>query len=229
MKLRFILLITSLALVACDPPGRPKPSAKWEAPHAISDFDTLYRENCLACHSFGATVAASNPMDDPLYLSVLPEEVLRKVVSDGIPGTSMPAFSHEHGGPLSHEQVEIIVKGILAKRPATPPVQPLPPYSAALGDVSSGGRTFASYCASCHGATGTGASAGSVVKPAYLDLVSDQYLRTITIAGRPDLGCPDFSKRVPGRLMSDSEIADVVAWLASQRKDEFGQPVTPKQ
>ena len=43
--------------------------------------------------------------------------------------------------------------------------------------------------------------------------------------GRNDLGCPDFQNRVPGKPMSEEEISGVVAWLVSQRKNEFGQPL----
>jgi mono/diheme cytochrome c family protein len=60
--------------------------------------------------------------------------------------------------------------------------------------------------------------AGSVVDPAYLGLVSDQYLRTVVIAGRPDLGMPGFREYVPGKPMTPEEISDVVAWLASHRQ-----------
>ena len=72
--------------------------------------------------------------------------------------------------------------------------------------------------------TATAARLALSIHPAYLGLVSDQYLRTIVIAGR-DLGCPDFQNRVSGRPMSGEEISDVVAWLASQRKNEFGEPL----
>ena len=84
---------------------------------------------------------------------------------------------------------------------------------------------FATFCASCHGADGNGGKAGSVINPAYVGLVSDQYLRTIVIAGRNDLGCPDFQSRVAGKAMSEEEISGVVAWLVSQRRNEFGQPL----
>jgi hypothetical protein len=56
-----------------------------------------------------------------------------------------------------------------------------------------------------------------VVDPAYLALVSDQALRSAVIAGRPDLGMPDYRTAAPERPMSAQEIADVVAWLAAQR------------
>ena len=67
-------------------------------------------------------------------------------------------------------------------------------------------------------AEGKGGEKGaSVVDPSYLALVSDQGLRTAVIAGRADLGMPDWRGYVPGHPMNDEEIADVVAWLASHR------------
>ncbi len=58
----------------------------------------------------------------------------------------------------------------------------------------------------------------------YLALVSDQQLRTIVIAGRPELGAPDWRGDVEGRPMSAQDISDVVAWLSSQRPKFPGQP-----
>ena len=43
---------------------------------------------------------------------------------------------------------------------------------------------------------------GSVIDPAYLALVSDQALRTAVVAGRPDLGMPDWRGGAPGRRRS---------------------------
>jgi cytochrome c553 len=77
---------------------------------------------------------------------------------------------------------------------------------------------YGTYCASCHGADGNGGpKAGSIVNHAYLSLITNQGLRTIVIAGRPDFNAPDWRNNVPGHPMSDQEITDVVAWLDSQR------------
>jgi mono/diheme cytochrome c family protein len=131
------------------------------------------------------------------------------------------------GGGLTDEQITILVNGILAgKKPLDPAAGPLPAYAAPLGNPASGQAVFAVYCASCHGAGGNGGTkAGSVIDPAYLGLVSDQYLRTVTIAGRPEFGMPDWHGYIPGKSMSDQEVSDVVAWLVSNRKNEFGQPI----
>jgi len=71
-----------------------------------------------------------------------------------------------------------------------------------------------------------GNKASSIVDTAYLALVSDQELRTIVIAGRPELGAPDWRGDVEGRPMSAEEISDVVAWLSSHRAQFPGQPYT---
>jgi cytochrome c oxidase cbb3-type subunit III len=222
------LLLCVLLVAGCDRmPGKPKPSDKWQSPSAVSDFTALYNGNCLGCHGRGAVVSGSIAMDNPTFLSVVPRDALRRATENGIPGTAMPAFSISSGGTLTDNQIEILVNGILAKKTQTA-AGPLPAYSAAPGDVAAGHSVFAAACASCHGTDGTGGEkAGSVASPAYLGLVSDQYLRTIVIAGRPDLGCPGFANRIPGRAMTDAEIADVTAWLASNRKNEFGQPLVP--
>src|SRR5438046_8947088 len=87
-----------------------------------------------------------------------------------------------------------------AKHEALNNVTP-PPYSSrAPGDAQRDADAYRTYCSSCHGADGRGGSkASSIVDGSYLALVSDQYLRTIVIAGRPELGSPDWRGDVRGR------------------------------
>lgn len=223
--------LSAIALSGCDNvPGRPKKEDRRPEPHHVTDFKTLYSQNCAGCHGNGQSVGPVISMNDPLYLSILPKEQMRQIVTNGRAENGMPAFSLANGGSLTNEQIGIIVDNIYAWAKNPPPAN-APAYSAPLGDVARGAAVFAANCASCHGADGKGLKdkAGSVINPAYLGLVSDQYLRTITIAGRNDLGCPDFANRVPGKAMTSEEISDVVAWLASHRENEFGQKLAPAQ
>ena len=219
-----LLLVSLLALGGCHLTGKPKLDSKWKPASETTDFATLYRQNCIGCHGLGQVVAGSIAMDNPAYLLVVPRGTLLDVISDGIPSTAMPGFSAAAGGTLTGDQIELLVNGIVAKKPAKPQ-SPLPPYAANLGDPTRGAAAFNAACATCHGKNGGGSGkAGSVVSPAYLGLVGNQYLRTIVIAGRPDLGCPDFLNRMPGHPMTSADVADVTAWLVSNRKNEFGKP-----
>jgi mono/diheme cytochrome c family protein len=206
-------------------PGKPTPAQAWHSPHSVVDFEKIYAENCRGCHGTKDDPSGAITMDNPTYVAVIPRDTLRSIIANGVSGTAMVAFSEEHGGMLTEKQIDILVEGITALGAKNPPSGPLPAYSGSLGDVAAGQTAFGTFCASCHGADGTGGKAGSVIHPAYVGLVSDQYLRTIVIAGRNDLGCPDFQNRVPGKPMSEEEISGVVAWLASQRRNEFGQPL----
>ncbi len=228
-----LTLVAALALVAglsgCDwMPGKPKIQDRWSSPLDVADFKTLYSQNCLACHGDGNSVAGSITLKNAVYLQIVPEATLRDVIANGLPGSNMPAFAKSAGGSLADSQIDTLVKGILAWRsPADSLPASIPPYAAPLGDVASGASAFGVSCAACHGADGKGAKAGSIVDAAYLGQVSDQYLRTVTIAGRPELGCPDFAHRVPGQPMSDQSVADIVAWLSSQRRNFSVPPVSP--
>ena len=224
---RLLFLLIPLGLVSCDPPGKPRLADKWKSPADVTGFTQLYAQNSIACHGDGKSIAGSITLKNPLYLATVPEEKLRDVIANGVPGHNMPAFSKENGGSLSDAQIDTLVKGLLAWKDASKlPAPPLPPYSAPLGNVAAGKAAFAQSCASCHGADGTGAKAGSVVDRDYLNLVSNQYLRTVAIAGRPELGCPDFAHRTPGAPMTDAAISDITAWIVSQRLNEFNKPIT---
>jgi mono/diheme cytochrome c family protein len=179
----------------------------------------LYSTNCLACHGNAKIIGPSISMSNPVYLSVAPKDVMRKVIAEGVPGTMMPAYSNAVGGMLTDEQIDVVVNGILSSSKGQKIAETdRPPYAAPLGDVQRGAAVYAQACAQCHGNEGTGGKAGSVVDAAYLSLVSDQYLRTVVIAGRPELGMPGYQEYVSGKPMSADEIADVVGWLASHRQ-----------
>jgi cytochrome c oxidase cbb3-type subunit III len=228
--LHWILLFGGLALLCgCDRlPGKPKEEDRWRPPDAVKNFSELFDTNCRACHSNGQTLGASISMNNPPYLAVVPKEVVHEAIEGGIPGTAMPGYSAKAGGMLTDEQINILTDGIYNwAKGHEAPTDNLPPYSASLGDAERGESTFAQDCASCHGSDGEGVKgkAGSVVDTAYLSLVSNQYLRTVVIAGRPELGMPGYREDVSGKPMTPDEISDVVAWLASRRQGPApGQP-----
>jgi cytochrome c oxidase cbb3-type subunit 3/ubiquinol-cytochrome c reductase cytochrome c subunit len=62
------------------------------------------------------------------------------------------------------------------------------------------------------------------VDPSFLALVSDQSLRTTVIAGRPDLGKPDWREDIAGQPLTPEQISDLVAWLAGHRQPISGRP-----
>ena len=145
-------------------------------------FGTLYEKNCAGCHGADGRLGASRPLNDPVYLALVPRERLREVIARGIPGTAQPALGASAGGTLTDAQIDALVRGLIDTwgRPDAVKGVELPPYAApAAGDAERGRGVFNTACATCHGADGRGGpKGGSVVDASYLALVSDQYLRT---------------------------------------------------
>jgi mono/diheme cytochrome c family protein len=216
-------------LSACSTPnGQPQKGSEPVAPNQVVDFATLYAENCAACHGAEGHGGASIALANPVYLAIVEENAVHNVVANGVRGTSMPAFAHSAGGLLTDEQVNVITSGMFSRwgRKGLLDGANPPSYAAkATGDVARGEIAFGTYCASCHGPEGHGGSKASAISnDSFLALVSNQGLRTIVITGRPELGAPDWRGNVSGKPMSDQEITDVVAWLASRRVQRPGQP-----
>jgi mono/diheme cytochrome c family protein len=188
----------------------------------------LYAENCAGCHGSEGRGGAAIALADPVYLAIADDASIRKVVANGVKGTSMPAFAQSAGGMLTNKQIDLITTEMRSRwsRPGILNGANPPSYAAkSSGNAQHGEVVYGTYCASCHGAQGQGAPKGSTItNDSFLALVSDQGLRTIVITGRPELGAPDWRGNVPGKPMSDQEITDVVAWTASRRVQNPGQP-----
>ena len=227
--MRLVALVLCLALAAaCDGlPGRPRESARPVRPSEVTDFTTLYGANCAGCHGDDRRPGAAVNIAHSVYLALVDDTTLRRIVANGIPGTAMPGFARSAGGALTDAQLGAIVRGMRTKwalpdalAGATPPS-----WSGAPGDAARGDGVYAARCASCHGPDGAGGDhGGSVVDGSYLALVSDQALRTTVLVGRPARGMPDWRGAKGAAPMTSQEVADVVAWLASRRPALPGQP-----
>jgi mono/diheme cytochrome c family protein len=225
---RLLPLLAALA-AGCDLPGKPR---RPEPPDEAAQFNALYATRCAGCHGADGRLGPAPPLNDPLFLAIVPDEQLLRVISQGRavgPGqrTPMPAFARDRGGPLTAKEVEVVAKGIKVRWGGTPPEEEPPPYLApkTAGDRERGAKLFDMACSACHGDNGQGGEqAGAINNRAFLALISDQALRRIIITGRRDLSMPDYSNsewRAPQfETLTSAEINDLVALLADWRRGE---------
>src|SRR5258708_22348140 len=87
-------VLSLVLLSACSTPhGQPQKGSEPVAPNQIVDFGTLYAQNCAACHRAEGRGGASLALANPVYLAIVDANALHNVVPNGVPGTSMPAFT----------------------------------------------------------------------------------------------------------------------------------------
>jgi cytochrome c oxidase cbb3-type subunit III len=219
--------VTVLSLTACNNlPGRPGPDPVLR-PEQVLDFSTLYSENCSGCHGTEGKGGAAVSISDPVYQALVDDAALHRIITNGLPGTLMPAFGQSAGGMLTEQQIDSLVQGMRTHwaNPSALNGDVPPPYTpSAPGDAARGVAAFQTFCAMCHGPAGRGGPvAGSIVDGSFLGLVTDQELRTMIMVGVPGTAMPNWRSHAP-RPMSSQEISDVVAWLATQRPQFPGQP-----
>lgn len=113
-----------------------------------------------------------------------------------------------------------------AQEPATSAALPSagPPMSEGQGFTESGGAAlYAQVCAACHQAGGEGAT-GAAAYPALLHkekLASAGYPVTVLLYGQR--GMPPL-----GRMMSDTQVAEVVNYVRTQFGNRYGDAVAPE-
>jgi cytochrome c oxidase cbb3-type subunit 3 len=206
-------IILSMCIFLATSCGKPSVEDRSIRPVEILDFDSLFAQRCSGCHGNNGAGSASIALHDPALLHMVGKLTIRDLIVHGRKNTLMPSFQSNTGDPLSDAQIDALVIGMSEKWGGdVPPWAKNRRYEVQKGDATKGRGAFADYCADCHGIDGMGADAGSVVNPTYLRLVSAQYLRSVILFGRKELGMPQFAGKT-----DDETIDDIVAWLLTHK------------
>ena len=224
-----VLCCAASLLAGCNLPGRPKPGPEIPRPNEIMAFDELYGQNCSACHGANGQNGAASNLANPEYQALIDDASLRSLIANGEKGVLMPAFALSAGGELTDAQVDALLRGMRHNwskgTDVFGGVTPPPYHATSAGDAGQGQAVYVAACARCHGATAQHPGpAGSILDGSFLALINAQTIRTTIIAGRPDIGQPDFRHDIPGRPLTDAEITDVTAWLLAQTPSRPGHP-----
>ncbi len=220
--LPLILLTLLVGSLGCNRKvGPPNDQDELLRPENVASFDRLYKQNCSACHGENGSGGPALDLANPNYQALVDDSSLKRWITSGMTGTQMPAFGESAGGFLTPQQVDVLIAGMRARWDRKDHTTAgMPPYSSsAEGNVDHGQDIFQVSCSSCHQQ-----EQKKITDASYLALVSDQSLRTIVIAGRPDLGHPDWKQVRHDQPLTDQNVNDVIAYLHSLRSDTPGQP-----
>jgi cytochrome c oxidase cbb3-type subunit 3/ubiquinol-cytochrome c reductase cytochrome c subunit len=115
LELMIVGVLLAVGLAGCDhAPGKPGFRPETLRPNQTHDFETLYKQNCAACHGNDGLNASAFPLRNPVYLAWAGRDAMLQITAHGIPHSLMPAFSQSSGGMLTDQQVANIVDGMIA-------------------------------------------------------------------------------------------------------------------
>jgi mono/diheme cytochrome c family protein len=69
----------------------------------------VYQQNCSSCHGLNGEGGAGPALNSQQFLQSATDAQATTLIAVGIPGTQMSAFSQDHGGSLTSEQIKAIV------------------------------------------------------------------------------------------------------------------------
>jgi len=182
----------------------------------VTRGQVVYNEQCASCHGEQGEGGIGPALNDRLVLKNTLDTVFFSVVRSGVPGTQMPAWSVDFGGPLTDEDVRDVVAFIRAWEPTAPEIQPV----VFEPDAARGALLFASTCAICHGENGMGGDQAPAINDAErLTSLPDDWYRGVIRYGRPAKGMPTW-----GTVLSPNQVEDLLALIGAWREGADVQP-----
>lgn len=207
-----LVILSSFQFYIAREPSRIAADEKRDALIAVTAGRALYAENCAMCHGQEGQGVDGPALNDSGFLSDTPDQTIFSLISSGVPGTEMPAWSQGHGGPFTDEQVRQLVAFIRAWEPHAPDRQ----AKAMVGVAASGLTIYNSTCIVCHGPDGEGTQRAPALNDAErLAQLNDEWYAETISAGRPAQGMPTW-----GTVLAPEEIRDLVALLRAWERGE---------
>ncbi len=199
----------------------PAKTAEWHDQVVVhGDWDAgrhLYAGQCSSCHGQDGEGATGPQLNNPRFLGLVSDVMLREWISNGKDGTEMRAFRKGGQGvaELSERQIEDIIAYLrLLERAGEGEL--IRVAKSPHGRPERGEAIYAVNCVGCHGTRGEGTSGPALSNPGFLRLASDGFLMATMALGRSGTEMRPV-KRGPQSILnlSSDEVNDLVAYMRS--------------
>ena len=159
----------------------------------------LYLADCALCHGIFKN-GGKGGAHSLLNLSKMSDDEMMKIIAEG--KDEMPAFSKEHGGPLSPQQLHSLLAPL--RKPAT--------KRATLGSIT-GSQLYYDLCSACHGTRRTGPIGSSLA-----NLTPDSYDALYTTLSTEVEGTLSHAfLKEKGGILSEDEIKLILNYLTGKK------------
>lgn len=116
----FLLLVLAFPLYKLTEGSRRNEALMQQNSAEITAGRQLWGLNCAACHGVTGEGVSAPALNSQQFLTSVGDRQMAGIIQGGVPGTAMPAWLSDYGGPLTEQQIESIVAYIRSLQPKAP-------------------------------------------------------------------------------------------------------------
>jgi len=75
----------------------------------VSSGGQLWPLNCASCHGVNGQGVTAPALNSQEFLASATDEQIHGIIAGGVPGSEMPAWLNEYGGPLTDQQIQALI------------------------------------------------------------------------------------------------------------------------
>ncbi len=170
--------------------------------------EEIFNANCAQCHGGEARGAIGPALNSQGFLTSVTDQQMQQLISTGVPGTLMSAYSADFGGTLTQQQITALVTYLRSFEEDAPDVeawhQPL-----SQTDLS-GKELFGMACSYCHGSNLEGNIGPPLGEGSGVSFEDDAFIQRRIMKGAGVM--PAF-----GDVFTDEQIQSIIEFLRSQQ------------
>lgn len=118
----FFLLVIAFPLYKVVEADRRSEALTAQDAALVSGGQQLWGLNCAECHGVSGQGVDAPALNSQQFLTSSTDEQIHGIIAGGVPGTEMPAWWNEYGGPLTDQQIQELVAYIRSWEKTAPSV-----------------------------------------------------------------------------------------------------------
>jgi mono/diheme cytochrome c family protein len=117
-----LLLVLAFPVYRATDGGRRDTALASQNSALVTQGHDIWSTNCSACHGTNGQGGTAPALNSQEFLSSVTDQQMAGVIAGGIPGSAMPAWLNDYGGPLTQQQILAVVAYIRSWEKTAPSV-----------------------------------------------------------------------------------------------------------
>jgi cbb3-type cytochrome c oxidase subunit III len=166
--------------------------------------EELFNDSCAQCHGGEASGAIGPALNSEQFLGSVTDKQMHQLISTGVPGTLMVAYSADFGGSFTQQQITAVVVYLRSFEDTAPD---FPAWHRPLSQTDlSGQELYNMACSYCHGIDLDGNIGPPLGSGSDASFENDAFLEERIRDGIGEM--PSF-----GGVFTDDQIDDIIVYI----------------